>query len=136
MKSFQRVCVSLTPQAEGMEELMDTSEPPGGEVEGGGALAREFKAWLKQEERKIIQLEEVTRDEEGKASIQFTIEGSQEFTLHCPTSYPDYQVPGQGPTPTPHSNSLQLATPHFSSLLFTPHHSSLLTRFNLVGCPK
>jgi hypothetical protein len=32
------------------------------------------------------------RDTEGKTSISFTI-GSQQFTLHCPHSYPDYQVP-------------------------------------------
>merc|ERR1719334_962398 len=53
-------------------------------------LIEEFQAW-KGPDRKIIELNGVDRDEEGKASVQFLIDRNQRFTLHCPTSYPTYQ---------------------------------------------
>merc|ERR1719234_722968 len=67
---------------------MDTSDP----LEGGGGdiLRLEYQGWRNGEE-KIIELTNVETDDEGKASLFFSIAGNQRFTLHCPTSYPDYQ---------------------------------------------
>ena len=53
-------------------------------------LIFEFKDWC-QEEEKLISLEQVVRDGEGKASLVLKIDQSQTFTLHCPANYPDYQ---------------------------------------------
>lgn len=61
---------------------MDTSEQD--------QLEREFNEWSGGEE-KIIKLELIQRDQEGKASIKFVVDEDQKFILHCPTSYPDLQ---------------------------------------------
>jgi len=54
-------------------------------------LMTEFKEWCRHGDDKIINLEQVARDLEGKASLQLKIDNNQTFTLHCPTNYPDYQ---------------------------------------------
>ena len=70
-----------------------------------------FEQGWRNGEEKIIELTNVETDDEGKvscllmlvvclnagmfcvqASLFFSIAGNQRFTLHCPTSYPDYQV--------------------------------------------
>jgi len=67
-------------------EDMDTGEAS---LEGDFLIV-EFKDWC-QEEEKLISLEQVVRDGEGKASLVLKIDQSQTFTLHCPANYPDYQ---------------------------------------------
>ena len=67
-------------------EDMDTGETSPGE----DLLTVEFKDWCRGED-KLISLDQVVRDGEGKASLQLIIDNSQSFTLHCPTNYPDYQ---------------------------------------------
>jgi len=67
-------------------EDMDTGETSQGE----DVLSLEFEEWCSGED-KLISLEHVVRDGEGKASLQLKIDNSQSFTLHCPTNYPDYQ---------------------------------------------
>jgi len=70
-------------------EDMDTGEVSmEGEVVGD-SLMLEFNEWSGGE-KKMISLEQVERDGEGKASLHFKIDTNQNFTLHCPTSYPDY----------------------------------------------
>jgi len=49
----------------------------------------EFNKWMGAG-MKIISLDQVERDTDGKASMHFKIDSNQNFTLHCPTSYPDY----------------------------------------------
>jgi len=67
-------------------EDMDTEEASVEE----DSLVVEFNEWLSGE-KKIISLDQVVRDVEGKASLQLKIDSKQSFTLHCPTNYPDYQ---------------------------------------------
>ena len=54
------------------------------------SLVVEFNEWSSGE-KKIISLDQVVRDVEGKASLHLKIDSKQSFTLHCPTNYPDYQ---------------------------------------------
>jgi len=72
-----------------MEE-MDTGEACTDGECVDDSLMLEFNEWSSGE-KKIIKLEQVERDGEGKASLHFKIDTNQNFTLHCPTSYPDYQ---------------------------------------------
>lgn len=63
-------------------EAMDTSSPD--------PLLEEFNTWAK--DQKInIELKEFSKDEDGKVSIKFVIDKGQEFVLHCPLHYPNYQ---------------------------------------------
>ena len=54
------------------------------------SLVVEFNEWLSGE-KKIISLDQVVRNVEGKARLQLKIDSKQSFTLHCPINYPDYQ---------------------------------------------
>jgi len=65
-------------------EDMDT-----GETVTEDELVTEFNEWLGGE-LKLISLESVIRDSEGKASLNLKIDNNQSFTLHCPTNYPNY----------------------------------------------
>eukprot|EP00090_Calanus_glacialis_P046596 TRINITY_DN9229_c0_g1_i1.p1 TRINITY_DN9229_c0_g1~~TRINITY_DN9229_c0_g1_i1.p1 ORF type:complete len:1000 (-),score=433.85 TRINITY_DN9229_c0_g1_i1:164-3163(-) len=67
-------------------EDMDTGEASVEE----DSLVVEFNEWSSGE-KKIISLDQVVRDVEGKASLHLKIDSKQSFTLHCPTNYPDYQ---------------------------------------------
>jgi len=53
------------------------------------SLRAEFEKWSTGKES-IISLDEVNRDEDGKASLQLRIDENQNFTLHCPANYPEY----------------------------------------------
>jgi len=59
--------------------------------EGGDPLAREVEQWAAGANSRLISLQGVERDEDEKVSLQFKIESYQEFTLHCPANYPDYE---------------------------------------------
>ena len=70
-------------------EAMDTSSPMS--ESDRDPLMEDFEAWAAMTNRNI-QLKSLEKDEDGKASIKFTIEKGQTFTLHCPLHYPNYQV--------------------------------------------
>jgi len=69
-------------------EDMDTSSPRCS-ASDDSTLVDEYNAW-RQNDRNTIKLRE-TRSDEGKTSLDFSIEASeQKFTLHCPSHYPNY----------------------------------------------
>jgi len=71
-----------------MEE-MDTSD-------GSDPLLTEFTGWQSGPSssagpEKIISMEQISRSEDGKATILFNIDNNQRFTLYCPQNYPQSQ---------------------------------------------
>lgn len=77
------------------DDAMDTSSPrrsTSGEDDTDTIFVDEYNAW-RQTDRQSIKLRGTKTDDDGKTSLEFSIEASeQKFILHCPCHYPNYLI--------------------------------------------